>query len=446
MGIHFEAYCAAWNSATVSVALFARLPTSSSASPHGPERIRHLAPLVAERQVIESPLTKSALPLHRRRAAGQRPRRASSARAPPSRSTPRTARGRTAATRSGERRPARPGTSPAGGVACRSRILRLRLGVLIVGVERAPGTAAHRAARERAGARAVAELSFRVANEEPRRGSVRACAADSGSARVFSRANRRDAAPVARGRQVSSEIRRERIGRRPVSTANHSDTSVHAPSSAQRRHDGCHRVEPPRHPAIAAMQRAPPNVPRRRRRSRRVHPRPPGRRRILPPSSPRDAPGGGGASRAPRTRESRLSLALRAPARARPGGTFSARLCLEPAAPRTRAAPSRPRGPSLSVAIVIRGALSSSCGVNVIAKSRRASRASRAPIHPPSPKNETPQPRQISASLFGGAPEALVIGVVASWCSAPKRLAEIAEAAREHAPRLPAHHPASCRR
>ena len=73
--------------------------------------------------------------------------------------------------------------------------------------------------------------------------------------------------------------------------------------------------------------------------------------------SARRAVAGGAAAHL--ARESRLSLALRAPARARTSVVRSAHASVSSPRPRgTRAAPSRPRGPSLSVAIFIRGALS----------------------------------------------------------------------------------------
>ena len=186
-----------------------------------------------------------------------------------------------------------------------------------------------------------------------------ACAADSGGTRSFSRANRRDAAPVARGRQVSIEIQRERFPDRP-SASQHGESPRHVcPRTLER---AAHTMAVTASnlrvtPAIAAMQRAP-----RACRAAAVVRGGCASSSGAPAQSSaklsaRRAVAGGAAARL--ARESRLSLALRAPARARTSVVRSAHASVSSPRPHgTRAAPSRPRGPSLSVAIVIRGALS----------------------------------------------------------------------------------------
>ena len=348
MGIHFEAYCAAWNSATVSVALFARLPTSSSAScPTDPNASVTWLTWLANARRSREPLTKSAL---------------LSRSSPCSRSATASSFERTRAAISLDSADcagedccdAKRGTSPCtpprdftgGGVACDRTFCAFALEYLSSGSNAPPGRRLI-APREKERGREPSRSLPSVSRTKSRAAGLCACAADSGSARVFSRANRRDAAPVARGRQVSSEIRRERIGRRPVSTANHLDTSVRAHSSAQRRHDGCHRVEPPRHSRDRGDATRAPNVPRRRRRSRRVR-LVLGRAGAFFRQALRETRRGGWRRRAPRARVPPFSRAPRARARPHLGGTFSARLCLEPAAPRH---PRRAESPTRAIVI-----------------------------------------------------------------------------------------------
>ena len=305
-----------------------------------------------------------------------------------------------------------------------------------------PGTAAHRAARERAGARAVAEPSFRVANEEPRRGSVRLRCRQWKRARVFS--GQSSGRGTRRARPTGLERNPPRADR--PSASQHGESPRHVCPRTLERAAQTRWLSPLRTSA---------SLPRSRRCNARPEraapppsfaagaPRPRARRRILPPSSPRDAPW---RVAPPRTsRESRFLSRSARPRRPHLGGTFSARLCLEPAARGTRAAPSRPRGPSLSVAIVIRGALSELVrSERHRLKSRRASRVSR--THSPTiTENENPQthdrsPRLCSAWARRGAGHRRrgAPGV------RPQRFGRDREAAREHA-RLPAHHP-SCRR
>jgi hypothetical protein len=113
--------------------------------------------------------------------------------------------------------------------------------------------------------------------------------------------------------------------------------------SAQRRHDGCHRVEPPRHSRDRGGASRAPRVPRRRRRSRRVR-LVLGRAGAIFRQALREARGGGWRRRAPRARVPPFSRAPRARARTHLGGT-SARASVSSPRPRgVRAAPRRHAG------------------------------------------------------------------------------------------------------
>ena len=291
MGIHFEA-CAPPGTAR---------PSPWPCSPGCPPRPARRAPRtrvasvarltwLANARRSREPLTKSAL-LSRSSPCSRSATASSStgARAPPSRDDSADCAGGLLRREAGNvALHAAPGLHRRGrGV--RSHILRLRLGVLIVGVERAPGTAAHRAARERAGARAVAEPSFRVANEEPRRGSVRLRCRQWKRARVFS--GQSSGRGTRRARPTGLERNPPRADR--PSASQHGESPRHVCPRTLERAAQTRWLSPRRTSA---------SLPRSRRCNARPEraapppsfaagaPRPRARRRILPPSSPRDAP------------------------------------------------------------------------------------------------------------------------------------------------------------
>jgi hypothetical protein len=224
----------------------------------------------------------------------------------------------------------------------RSHILRLRLGVLVVGVERAPGTAAHRAAGESGGPSREGG-TFLPCRERRAAGLVRPrCRQWRGSRPISS-----GRGTSKRSRPRESDRHRSRLGssdRRGQSAVRISSTRPpQAHCSAQRRHDGCHRVEPPRHSRDRGGASRAPRVPRRRRRSRRVR-LVLGRAGAIFRQALREARGGGWRRRAPRARVPPFSRAPRARARTHLGGT-SARASVSSPRPRgVRAAPRRHAG------------------------------------------------------------------------------------------------------
>ena len=121
-----------------------------------------------------------------------------------------------------------------------------------------------------------------------------ACAADSGCTRSFSRANRRDAAPVARGRQRSeskSSASGFRFPDRP-SASQHGDSPRHVRPRTLERAAQTRWLSPRRTSASLPRSRRCNARPARAARPPSFAagaPRPRARRRNLPPSSPRDA-------------------------------------------------------------------------------------------------------------------------------------------------------------
>ena len=222
----------------------------------------------------------------------------------------------------------------------RSHILRLRLGVLVVRVE-PPETAAHRAAGESGGPSREGG-TFLPCRERRAAGLVRLrCRQWRGSRPIV---GTRYVETPSRPRESDRRRHRSRgprIGRRPVSSENLLCPQAH--SSAQRRHDGCHRVEPPRHSRDRGGATRASRVPRRRRRSRRVR-LVLGRAGAIFRQVLREARGGGWRRRAPRARVPPFSRAPRARARPHLGGT-SARASVSSPRPRgVRAAPRRHAG------------------------------------------------------------------------------------------------------
>ena len=227
----------------------------------------------------------------------------------------------------------------------RSHILRLRLGVLVVGVERAPGTAAHRAAGESGGPSREGG-TFLPCRERRAAGLVRPRCRQWRGSRPIVGTRYVETESAARVRQAS--ISAGEFGSAGQSAVRISSTRPpQAHCSAQRRHDGCHRVEPPRHSRDRGGASRAPRVPRRRRRSRRVR-LVLGRAGAFFRQALRETRRGGWRRRAPRARVPPFSRPPRARARPHLGGTFSARLCLEPAAPRH---PRRAESPTRAIVI-----------------------------------------------------------------------------------------------
>lgn len=230
----------------------------------------------------------------------------------------------------------------------RSHILRLRLGVLVVGVERAPGTAAHRAAGESGGPSREGG-TFLPCRERRAAGLVRPRCRQWRGSRPIVGTRYVETESAARVRQATTSISAHFGSRRPVSSENLLDTSYAGTlfCAAQTRWLSPRRTSAPlprSRRCIARPARAapPPSF-------AAGAPRPRARRRNLPPSSPRGARWRVAPPRTSRASPAFLSRSARPRADA-PRWYVSARLRLEPAAPRRPRRAASPRGPSLSVA------------------------------------------------------------------------------------------------